>query len=61
MENFIEEYKADLRELNLSELEILDIIIAYVSDSLKDLQKERQKMIVKQLDNLYHITFNFDN
>ena len=61
MENFIEEYKADLRELNLSELEILDIIIAYVSDSLKDLQKERQKMIVKQLDNLYHTTFNFDN
>lgn len=61
MENFIEEYKADLRELNLSELEILDIIIAYVSDSLKDLQKERQKMIVKQLDNLYHITFNLDN
>ncbi len=61
MENFIEEYKADLRELNLSELEILDIIIAYVSDSLKDLQKERQKMIVKQLDNLYHITFNFNN
>lgn len=61
MENFIEEYKADLRELNLSELEILDIIIAYVSDSLKDLQKERQKMIVKQLDNLYQITFNLDN
>lgn len=61
MEKFIEEYTEDLRELNLSELEILDVIIEYINDELKDLKIKRQKMIIKQLDNLYQVTMNLEN
>lgn len=61
MEQFIEEYSKDLRKLDLSELEILDIIIEYINDELKDLKKKRQKMIIKQLDNLYQITMKLEN
>lgn len=61
MEQFIEEYSKDLRELDLSELEILDVIIEYINDELKDLKKKRQKMIIKQLDNLYQVTMKLES
>ena len=53
MDKYVEEFSQDLRNLNLSELEILDVIIEDLKKYLKDLSEKRISMISQNLDNLY--------
>lgn len=53
MDKYVEEFSQDLRNLNLSELEILDVIIEDLKKYLKDLSEKRTSMISQNLDNLY--------
>lgn len=53
MDKYIEEFSNDLRDLNLTDLEIVDVIIEDLEKYLNDLKKKRTKMINKNLDILY--------
>ena len=53
MDKYVEEFSQDLRDLNLSELEILDVIIEDLKKYLKNLSEKRTSMISKNLDTLY--------
>lgn len=53
MDKYVEEFSQDLRDLNLSELEILDVIIEDLKKYLKNLSEKRTSMISSNLDKLY--------
>lgn len=53
MDKYVEEFSQDLRNLNLSELEIIDVIIEDLKIYLKKLSEKRTSMISENLDRLY--------
>lgn len=53
MDKYVEEFSQDLRDLNLSELEILDVIIEDLKKYLKNLSEKRTSMISENLNKLY--------
>jgi len=53
MDKYVEEFSEDLRKLNLSELEIIDVIIEDLKKYLKTLSEKRTSMIAKNLNTLY--------
>ena len=53
MDKYVEEFSQDLRNLNLSELEIIDVIIEDLKKYLKNLSEKRTIMINDNLNLLY--------
>ena len=53
MDKYVEEFSQDLRNLNLSELEVIDVIIEDLKKYLKNLSEKRTIMISENLDKLY--------
>lgn len=53
MEEFIEEYKNDLKDIGLSELECLSCIISYMLEIISELETRRMHLIGEKLDSLY--------